>query len=102
MNLEELAQVLDEAAQQVQLIPQVTTHTELTLDDAYAVQAASIGRRLARGERLIGMKMGLTSPAKMRQMGINTPIYGHLTDAMRLDCGGRLSLDRLRQPRVEP
>ena len=35
-------------------------------------------RRLERGETLVGMKMGLTSRAKMEQMGVHEPIYGAL------------------------
>lgn len=74
----------------------------LALDDAYAVQAASMGRRYARGERRIGIKMGFTSRAKMIQMGIDEMIWGRLTDAMLVEDGGSIDFDRFVHPRVEP
>ncbi|MFD2396542.1 hypothetical protein ACFSVJ_06500 [Prauserella oleivorans] len=66
------------------------------------MQAALVERRLARGERLTGLKMGLTSEAKMTQMGVDAPIWGRLTDAMHIPDGGSVSLAGRIHPRVEP
>jgi cbb3-type cytochrome c oxidase subunit II len=66
--------------------------TALDLESAYAVQSASISRRLARGERQVGLKMGFTSRAKMIQMGVSDMIWGRLTDQMLVEDGGRISL----------
>ncbi len=52
------------------------------LDDAYRVQAAWRSLRSARGECLIGHKIGLTSRAMQAAMNITTPDSGFLTDAM--------------------
>ena len=41
-------------------------------------------RRLARGESLVGVKLGLTSKAKQERMGVDTPLVAWLTDAMTL------------------
>jgi 2-oxo-3-hexenedioate decarboxylase len=46
--------------------------------------------------------MGLTSRAKMQQVGVSEVIWGRLTDAMRLEEGGVLSRGRYVHPRVEP
>ena len=46
--------------------------------------------------------MGLTSRAKMQQMGVSEVIWGRLTDAMRLEEGGEMSHARYTHPRVEP
>jgi 2-oxo-3-hexenedioate decarboxylase len=46
------------------------------------VQRLGIDRRVARGERVVGVKMGFTSKAKMAQMGVDDVIWGILTDAM--------------------
>lgn len=98
-----LAEQLDMAAAQARLIPMISQgEAEITVDDAYAIQEISLALRLDRGERLVGMKMGLTSLAKMRQMGVHTPICGYLTDAMLEPDGAVLEMKRLRQPRVEP
>ena len=66
------------------------------------MQRGSMSLRRLRGDDVIGMKMGLTSRAKMEQMGVHQPIYGHLTSSMRLDDGGVLSLSAGCHPRCEP
>ncbi len=102
-NLSELAAGLDEAARTATAVPQLTdTYPNLSVADAYAIQALSVARRWARGERRIGYKMGLTSRAKMQQMGVSEIIWGRLTDAMRLEEGGQMSHARYTHPRVEP
>ncbi|MDD2796325.1 2-keto-4-pentenoate hydratase [Acidocella sp.] len=102
-NLSELAAGLDEAARTATAVPQLTdTYPNLTVADAYAIQALSVARRWARGERRVGYKMGLTSRAKMQQMGVAEVIWGRLTDAMRLEEGGEMSHARYTHPRVEP
>ncbi len=102
-SLAGLAQIVDEAARTATAIPQLTdTLPNLTVDDAYAIQAMSIARRRARGERRAGYKMGLTSRAKMLQVGVSEVVWGRLTDAMRLTEGGDLHRARYVHPRVEP
>jgi len=99
----QLAEQVDEAARTGQTLTMLTAdHPSLDIDTAYTVQRNSIARRKARGEALVGMKMGLTSFAKMQQMGVHDPFYGHLTDAMILPNGGQLRLNGLVHPRVEP
>ncbi|WP_378944798.1 2-keto-4-pentenoate hydratase [Mesorhizobium sp. ANAO-SY3R2] len=96
------AEALDHAAQTATDIPQWSGADAFSVDEAYAVQALSIERRLARGERLAGYKMGLTSRAKMAQVGVDTVIWGRLTDAMRVAEGGEIARDRYIHPRAEP
>lgn len=69
---------------------------------AYAVQDAALGRRLARGERLVGVKLGVTSRAKQKQVGVDRPGTAWLTDAMTLPAGLPVPTAELIQPRVEP
>src|SRR6266540_1245510 len=59
-DLDELARTLDEAASRARATGQLPAG--LSLEDAYAVQARSIARRHARGERRAGYKLGFTSP----------------------------------------
>jgi 2-oxo-3-hexenedioate decarboxylase len=101
-SIAELAVVADDAARLGTAIPQFTHSRSLDVVDAYAVQAASVGRRLQRGEQLVGIKMGLTSRAKMAQVGVDEVIWGRLTDAMRAIDGADLSLAGYVHPRVEP
>ncbi|GID28631.1 2-oxo-3-hexenedioate decarboxylase [Paractinoplanes brasiliensis] len=85
----------------------LTTATELPggghdIGDPYAVQRELVGLRLARGETIAGVKLGLTSKAKMQQMGVDSVIWGRLTDAMRIEDGGVLDLAPRIHPKVEP
>ena len=101
--IDSLAALVDQAATSGQTLTMLTAdHPDLDLFNAYTVQRASIAKHIERGETLVGMKMGLTSTAKMEQMGVHDPIYGHLTDSMALDPGAALSLRGLVHPRVEP
>jgi 2-keto-4-pentenoate hydratase len=50
----------------------------MTVADGYAVQRAIIARKMARGDRVIGKKVGLTSKANQDVFGVYEPIYGQL------------------------
>jgi 2-oxo-3-hexenedioate decarboxylase len=102
VRIDELAQRLDAAALAGEPVEQVTATVALTAPQAYQVQAALVDRRLARGEAPVGIKLGLTSQAKMAQMGVSEVIWGRLTDAMSVPDGGTVAMDRLIHPRVEP
>ena len=75
---------------------------ELDLATGYAVQDETLARRLARGERLVGVKLGLTSRAKQQRMGIDSPLVAWLTDAMVLPAGAPVPRSALIHPRAEP
>ena len=102
VEITKLAKIVDDAARKARAIPQLSEKTKYTLDDAYDIQAAAIRRRLDRGEKRNGMKMGFTSRAKMIQMGLNDMIWGRLTDRMVVEDGGTISLKNYVHPRVEP
>ncbi len=76
-------------------------HPDMTLDDAYAVQAALVVRKLATGRRPIGWKIGLTSRAMQDALGIDTPDSGVLFDDMAFDHGASVPPGRFIAPRVE-
>ncbi|MEU4517766.1 fumarylacetoacetate hydrolase family protein [Amycolatopsis sp. NPDC024027] len=75
---------------------------ELDVDTAYAIQDEALRQRRARGETLIGVKLGLTSRAKQQRMGIDAPLLAWLTDAMVLPIGAPVPHDELIHPRAEP
>ncbi|WP_102348996.1 2-keto-4-pentenoate hydratase [Bacillus sp. Marseille-P3661] len=74
---------------------------DLTVEEAYQVQEELVNIKLAEGKKIIGPKMGLTSQAKMKQMGVEDPIYGYVFDYMLIDNGGKLSLSDVIHPKVE-
>lgn len=98
----ELARILDRAAVEAEPIAQLSKEDPLTVEQAYAVQSACVKRRLDRGERRAGVKMGFTSRAKMLQMGVEDLIWGRLTDALMVEDGGEIDFRSYIHPRVEP
>lgn len=97
-----IAQALDQAARKAEAVAQFSTQSPFTLDEAYLIQRASMQHRYAAGERQIGLKLGFTSRAKMIQMGVDSLIWGWLTDAMLEEDGGVVDLQRFIHPRAEP
>ncbi len=77
-------------------------HPSMDWDDAYAIQDEILRRKLARGARLIGLKAGLTSHAKMKQMGVDTPVFGFLVDSFSVPEGAEVKVGELIHPKVEP
>ncbi len=70
-------------------------------DAAYAAQSLVIERHLALGRRIVGRKIGLTSPSVQSQFGVFSPDYGVLLDDMVFADREPIDLDRFLQPRVE-
>lgn len=68
---------------------------------AYAVQERLTADRIASGGRVIGRKIGLTSPAVQQQLGVDRPDFGVLFDDMVYRGGDSVPVDVVLQPRVE-
>lgn len=75
---------------------------DLDLETGYAIQDEALKLRLARGETLVGVKLGLTSRAKQQRMNVDSPLVAWLTDAMVLPAGAPVPRDALIHPRAEP
>lgn len=78
------------------------TYPGLAPTDAYAIQSVLFDKKLARGARLVGRKIGLTSQAMQQQMGVDRPDYGILLDTMAVPSGGVLACSGFLQARIEP
>jgi 2-oxo-3-hexenedioate decarboxylase len=103
VTLAEFAQRLETAAIERRPIRKPTeSEPGFSLTDGYDVQWALRNRRLAAGSRLSGLKMGLTSRAKMKQMAVDSPVYGFLLDEFSIPAGSDLPISQLIHPRVEP
>lgn len=101
-DIERLAAFLDEAQAEAREVDKITDqYPALSHAEAYAIQRALLARRLARGERLAGRKMGLTSFAKMRQMGVDSPIHGFLLGSGSIADGAHTPIQGLIHPKVE-
>lgn len=98
-----LAEHLETCQQQVRDTPKITDgHPGMDWDDAYAIQDRILARKLGRGARVIGYKAGLTSHAKMRQMGVTDPVFGFLVDEYSVSEGSEVPVAALIHPKVEP
>lgn len=76
-------------------------HPDMTMDDAYAVQRAWVGKKIADGRKIIGWKIGLTSKAMQSALNIDIPDSGVLLDDMLFEDGATIPRGRFIQPRIE-
>jgi 2-keto-4-pentenoate hydratase len=79
-----------------------TRRPGMTIDDAYAVSLGVLERRLARAERIVGKKIGLTAKVVQDALGIKEPDFGFPTDAMATDDGAEIrAAECLMTPMIE-
>ena len=81
--------------------PLTERHPEITIEDAYAIQQRMIARRLERGEKVVGKKIGVTSKAVMAMLGVGQPDFGYMMDGMIVNEGDVISMSALIQPKAE-
>ena len=62
--------------------PLTATYPDISVDDAYAIQLAQTSAWVKDGAVVKGHKVGLTSAAMQRQMGVDKPDFGVLLDSM--------------------
>ncbi len=101
-TIEKLAEHLENAELQAYEVTKITDdYPNMTFTDATDVQWEIRRRKMSRGHKIVGMKMGLTSWAKMKQMGVEMPCYGFLADYFSLPDGAEVPFDELIHPKVE-
>ncbi len=102
-TIEQLAEHLENCElEAVDTLKITDRHPDMDWDDAYAIQNEIRRRKIARGCRVIGLKAGLTSHAKMKQMGVDTPVFGFMADYQAVPDGGECRVSELIHPKVEP
>lgn len=74
---------------------------ETDLEKAYMIQNINTALRVASGARPLGCKIGLTSPAVQKQLGVDQPDFGMLFSDMEVWNNGEISVKELMQPKVE-
>jgi len=101
-TIEKLAVHLESAELEARDVLKITDdHPQMDWEDAYAIQDAIRARKEARGNKTVGLKAGLTSFAKMKQMGVDVPCFGFVSDYMSRPDGGEIKMSELIHPKVE-
>lgn len=101
--IQKIAKTLHDARLGAQSLPQFSKDIpDFKRVDAYSIQEEGIHLREAAGEKVIGLKMGLTSEGKRKQMNLDAPLYGVLTDKMQVTNGGTYHLTGSIHPKIEP
>ena len=81
----ELAADLAEAERtRVPMSPLIVAYPDIDVVDAYEIQLINIRQRIAEGAVVVGHKVGLSSEAMQKMMGVDEPDYGHLLADMEV------------------
>jgi 2-oxo-3-hexenedioate decarboxylase len=101
-TIAQLAEHLENAELQAHDVKKITDdYPDMDWEDAYDIQWEIRRRKEARGNRVVGLKMGLTSYAKMKQMGVENPVYAFLVDYFNVPDAGTIKVSELIHPKVE-
>jgi 2-oxo-3-hexenedioate decarboxylase len=92
-----------------QIAPFSARYPGLTLDDAYRISARLCALRTARGERVIGRKIGFTNRTIWAEYAVHAPIWGFVFDTTvrdlpppRQSAQHPIVLAPFAEPRIEP
>jgi 2-keto-4-pentenoate hydratase len=83
------------------IAPLSDDYPDIDVADAYAIQLLQIEAKLARGERIRGHKVGLSSRAMQQMIGVDEPDYGHLMSTMFVNEGQAIRAAELCAPLAE-
>ncbi|WP_213769166.1 fumarylacetoacetate hydrolase family protein [Caballeronia sp. dw_19] len=98
----EAATALYEARRERRQIARISETFGIHIEtEAYEVASMNIQRRMQEGAKIVGRKIGLTSKAVQKQLGVDQPDYGILLDTMELLSGATIDMASLVQPKAE-
>jgi 2-keto-4-pentenoate hydratase len=100
MDIEKIAETLEQETAAGNFMPQAW-RGKLSMDQAYRVQLAIMRRRIGRGERQTGWKVGLTAAAMRAQQNVHEPCFGYLLESGHRPSGHRYDFDTLIAPGFE-
>jgi 2-keto-4-pentenoate hydratase len=99
---ESIAEKIREAESTGNLISPIKDElSQATLDEAYRVQQINTDFHLQSGRFISGRKIGLTSPAVQKQLGVDQPDFGMLWSDTEYQDGEEIPFSRLHQAKVE-
>ena len=101
-TIDALAARLEAAERDKAPITKITgDYPDLDWDDAYAIQDHIRQSKIDAGVKIAGLKAGLTSKAKMKQMNVEEPVFGFLCDYGAYGDAAEIPFDRYIAPRIE-
>jgi 2-oxopent-4-enoate/cis-2-oxohex-4-enoate hydratase len=81
--------------------PLTSRESGITIEDAYHIQQRMLARRIEKGARIVGKKIGVTSKAVMDMLNVHQPDFGYLLDTMIYNEGEAIPMETLIQPKAE-
>jgi 2-keto-4-pentenoate hydratase len=100
MSTEQTVQALWQLHERGEFLPEAWKG-KLDRDEAYRVQLGLLERKLARGERQAGWKVGLTAAHMRETFGSREPVFGYLLESGSIESGHPFRHAELRKPAVE-
>jgi 2-keto-4-pentenoate hydratase len=95
------ARLRDAQTQGVPCVPVRTLIGDTDIAAAYQVQQINNALRLAEGGVVVGQKIGLTSLAVQKQLGVDQPDFGLLFADTEVKNGGGVRASEILQPKAE-
>lgn len=96
------ADALLRAEQERKPIAQLSkTYPHMEIEDAYRIQDIWAQLRVAKGARIVGHKIGLTSRAMQMASKMTEPDYGQILDDAMFNDGAQIAVNRFMKPRLE-
>lgn len=74
---------------------------ETDIQTAYEIQRLVNQHRISQGYKVVGSKIGLTSFAVQKQLGVDQPDFGLIFDQTEVENGGTLPIEAVIQPKAE-
>lgn len=103
VTIEDIAEELLEAYEtKFPVVPVRHRAPEMTITDAYRIQNSQLKHHLETGRALAGWKIGLTSIAMQKQLGVSSPDFGFFLKDMIYNHGDRINTSHFISPKVEP
>jgi 2-oxo-hept-3-ene-1,7-dioate hydratase len=101
-QIDQLADELDAAERtRVQLGHFSRRFPDMTLEDGYAISRGWVKKKMQKGRKVMGHKIGLTSRAMQQASQITEPDFGTLLDDMFFSEGSDIPASRFIVPRIE-
>ncbi len=83
------------------IAPFTDAEPALDMADGYAIQRELVQLLIADGDRIVGHKVGATSEAMQRMIGLDSPDYGPVLASTVFHDGDEIALEQFIAPKVE-